>query len=117
MSADLPPSSQAAPPPAADFLVSGSNRARPREAGGWRRRRGGAASPGGEVDDQARPNSTAAPELASSPSPADLLGVLERLSAGEEAAPEVKQACRCRANCCKYNYRADYCSSCSDASC
>ena len=41
------------------------------------------ASPRGEVDDQARPNSTAAPELASSPSPADLLAVVERLSAGD----------------------------------
>ena len=42
------------------------------------------ASPRGGADDRARPNSTAAPDLASSPSPADLLAVLERLSAGDD---------------------------------
>ena len=36
------------------------------------------------MDDRARPNGTAAPDLTSSPSPADLLGVLERLSAGDD---------------------------------
>ena len=76
MSADLPPSSQAS----SSHEAGAASRGRARLDPDTRK----SASPRGEVDDQARPNSTAAPELASSPSPADLLGVLERLSAGDD---------------------------------
>ena len=44
---------------------------------------GSSASPRGEAGDQARPSTTGAPTLPS-PSPADLLAVLERLSAGDD---------------------------------
>ena len=75
MSADLPPSSQAS----SSHEAGAASRGRARLDPDTRK----SASPRGEVDDQARPNSTAAPELASSPSPADLLAVVERLSAGD----------------------------------
>jgi len=45
---------------------------------------GSSASPRGEAGDQARPSTTGAPTLPSSPSPADLLAVLERLRAGDD---------------------------------
>ncbi|MDU5164321.1 MAG: hypothetical protein E6212_07195, partial [Actinomyces sp.] len=41
-------------------------------------------SPRGGADDRAPSSTAAAPDLASSPSPADLLAVLERLSAGDD---------------------------------
>ena len=45
---------------------------------------GSSASPRGEAGDQARLSATGAPALPPSPSPADLLAVLERLSAGDD---------------------------------
>ena len=42
------------------------------------------ASPRGEADDRAQPSTTAPPPFTSSPSPADLLAVVERLSAGDD---------------------------------
>ena len=45
---------------------------------------GSSVPPRGEAGDQAQPSTTGAPALPSSPSPADLLAVLERLSAGDD---------------------------------